>query len=66
MRQFTKPLLPALPAFGPVGGVGMNVCALMDPKSTTVGLAYGVLILPVPSFTNRPPTSWAAWLNRAR
>lgn len=44
MRQFTKPLLPALPAFGPVGGVGMNVCALMDPKSTTVGLAYGVLI----------------------
>ena len=43
MRQFTKPLCPPLPG-ALFGGVGMNVCALIDPKSVTPGRSNVIFI----------------------
>lgn len=43
MRQFTNPLWPPLPG-ALLGGVGMNVCALIEPKSVTPGRSNLIFI----------------------
>jgi hypothetical protein len=39
-RQFTKPLFPPPPCPVSFGGVGMNVCSAIEPRSVITGVSY--------------------------